>query len=46
MTVLKDIVNLVEDIRWVCLYFKNFVLKYCYRNINKKVDKLVMKVYM
>lgn len=37
MTVLKDIINLVEDIRWLCSYFKDFVLEYCYRNTNRKL---------
>lgn len=34
----KDIINLVEDIRKLCCYFKDFVLEYCYRNNNMEAD--------
>lgn len=34
----KEIINLVEDIRGLCCYFKDFVLEYCCRNNNRDAD--------
>lgn len=34
----KEIITLVEDIRGLCCYFKDFVLEYCYRNNNMEAD--------
>lgn len=31
----KNIINLVEDIRWLSSYFTEFVLEYCSREDNK-----------
>lgn len=41
--VLRDFINLVEDIRGHYLFCKDFILKYYYRNVNKKADVIVQK---
>lgn len=46
VTVPKDIINLVEDIRRFCLHFKEFVLRYCCTNANRETDDLVRKAHI
>lgn len=41
----KYIINLVEDIRRLCLYFKNIVLNYCCREDNKDADVIAKKTH-
>lgn len=45
MTVPKDILILVKDIKWLSVYFKVFVLKYCYRNDNREADIIAKKTH-
>lgn len=42
----KDIINLVEDIKWLCLYFSNFVLDFCGRDKNKDPDGIAKNAHM
>lgn len=41
----KDIIILVEDIRWLCSYFTSFVF-YCCREDNKDADVIAKKAHM
>lgn len=42
----KDIINLVEDVRWLFSYFTDFVLEYCSRDDNKQADEITKKAHM
>lgn len=42
----KDIINLVEDIKWLSSYFTEFVLEYCSREDNKQADEIAKKAHM
>lgn len=46
MTVPKDIINFVEDIRWLSFYFTDFELKYFSRDDNKQADDIAKSVFM
>lgn len=43
---IKDILNLVEDIKWLSVCFNGFVLDYCCRNDNREDDVIVKKVHV
>lgn len=46
MIVPKDILNLVKNFRYLFVYFKDFILKYCYKNDNRGADVIGKKTYI
>lgn len=42
----KDIFNLVEDIRWLSVYFNKFVLNYCRKDDNREADIVVKNAHL
>lgn len=46
MIVPKDIINLVEDMRWLYSYFTEFMLDYCIRNDNKEADDTAKRTHL
>lgn len=46
ITGLKDIINLVKGIKWLSVYFNDFVLEYCCKNANKEADVITKNAHM
>lgn len=46
ITVPKDIINIVEDIRLTLSNIKDYRVEYCSRNLNREADALAKKALM